>query len=58
VITIMPALLRHIAFVQYSSALTKVNRITKLELVVYLIRGALRCGKSDDCVAYGISCGP
>jgi hypothetical protein len=28
--TIMPALLRHIASVQYSSALTKVNRITKL----------------------------
>jgi len=42
----MPALLRHIASVQYPSDLTKVNRITKLGLVVYLIGGPPRCGKS------------
>jgi hypothetical protein len=44
--TIMPALLRHIASVQYSSDLAEVNRITKLGLVVYLIGGPPRCGKS------------
>jgi hypothetical protein len=42
----MPALLRHIASVQYPSDLMKVNRITKLGLVVYLIGGPPRCGKS------------
>jgi hypothetical protein len=42
----MPALLRHIAPVQYPSDLMKVNRITKLGLVVYLIGGPPRCGKS------------
>jgi hypothetical protein len=44
--TIMPALVPHIASVHYSSALTKVNRITKLGRVVYLIGGPPRCGKS------------
>ena len=37
--TIMPALLRHIAYVQYPSDLMKVNRITKLGLTVYLFGG-------------------
>ncbi len=42
----MPALLRRIASVQYSSDPTEVNRITKLGLVVYLIGGPPRCFKS------------
>jgi len=34
--TIMPALLRHIASVQYSSDVTEVNWIRSLGIVVYL----------------------